>query len=287
MPLANQPVQLIETLHDAIARLEASVVQCLSKPGKEQVHRLRTSVRRVEAHLELLSLLGRLSPEDVHTREARRLLRQFRRVAGRVRDLDVQNGLIQSEASAQATDTQHERSARAEARKLMRKLKQEREEEVGQLLRLLHRKNKRLPRILEEVLATMRSAGPVKLSQSQLIALVRGWYQQAGGRDAPTNDVAGLHDARKRAKLARYLAESAPPSALAARRLAARFAAVQRAGGEWHDWLVLTETASGELGDSAELPRRFAAYADRALLVFQRRIREVRAMQPAQSVLAS
>ena len=45
------------TASQAVASLEASVLLCLAKPGKVAVHRLRTSTRRVEAQLELLSML--------------------------------------------------------------------------------------------------------------------------------------------------------------------------------------------------------------------------------------
>ena len=46
-------------------RVSRSMVQlCLTKPGKIAVHRLRTSTRRVQAQLELLSMLPALPPHD-------------------------------------------------------------------------------------------------------------------------------------------------------------------------------------------------------------------------------
>ena len=42
---------------------------------------------------------------------------------------------------------------------------------------------------------------------------------------------------------------------------------------EWHDWLVLAELATRELGDSAKLPQLYAAQADRALRTFKRLLR--------------
>ena len=98
-------------------------------------------------------------------------------------------------------------------------------------------------------------------------------WTEAPAPPAP-DDTAQLHELRKRAKLARYLAESAPRSAVAAQRLAKQFATLQQAGGEWHDWLVLAQVAAGELGPSATLSQRFAAHADHALHAFRRRLGE-------------
>jgi CHAD domain-containing protein len=165
---------------------------------------------------------------------------------------------------------------RGEARRLRRVLKRNGEEASDRLLRLLHKQRARLPLVFEELLNTLAPAESIALSETELIALARGCYRNRripSQPDAAPQDIAELHETRKRAKLARYLAESAPGSALAARRLAARFAALQQAGGEWHDWLILTEFAATELGASAQLPRRFSARADRALRAFQRRLR--------------
>ena len=116
----------------------------------------------------------------------------------------------------------------------------------------------------------------VALSEAELIALARDCFRNRREPlppDAAPQNTAELHEIRKRAKLARYLAESAPQSFLEAHRIAARFAALQQAGGEWHDWLILAEFAADELGDAAILPQRFAAHASRARRAFQRRLR--------------
>src|ERR1035438_4787019 len=112
------------------------------------------------------------------------------------------------------------------------------------------------------------------LSEPRLIELILARYGSNHQTETPAppvpDDTAQLHELRKRAKLARYVAESAPTSAVAAQRLAGQFAILQQAGGEWHDWLVLAQVAAGELGSSAKLPQRFAAHADHALLAFRR-----------------
>jgi CHAD domain-containing protein len=141
---------------------------------------------------------------------------------------------------------------------------------------LLHKQHARLPLAFGELLATLAPAESMALSESQLIELVLAHYGSLHQPEptAATGETAQLHELRKRAKLARYLAESAPKSATAARRLAAQFESLQQAGGEWHDWLILAEVAADELGDSAKLPQRFIAHTETALDTFKRRLGE-------------
>jgi CHAD domain-containing protein len=150
---------------------------------------------------------------------------------------------------------------------------------------LLHKQHARLPLAFGELLATLAPAESMALSEPRLIELILARYGSNHQTETPAppvpDDTAQLHELRKRAKLARYLAESAPKSAVAAQRLAGQFAILQQAGGEWHDWLVLAQVAAGELGPSAKLVQRFAAHADHALLAFRRCLGE--AISPADS----
>jgi CHAD domain-containing protein len=266
-PRTAQSAHPIETLREAVTALEAAAPLCLARPGRKRVHELRISTRRVEAQLTLLSLLPKIPPHHAEADKARRLLRKLRRAAGLVRDIDVQRDLIRNEAAGAP------RKLRTDARTLRRALKRQRDHEAGALLRLLKKQRDRLPRVLEDLLSALAP-------QSQLTVLVRKWYAQpADGSHSPTvpgaisDDPQALHAIRKRAKLARYLAESAPASAHAAHRLAARFEALQLSGGEWHDWLILAEIAADELGESSELPHRFAAHAENALRDFRHHLR--------------
>jgi CHAD domain-containing protein len=277
---ANHSTHPVQTLRDTAIALEAAVLLCLAKPGKKAVHQLRTSTRRVEAQLELLSRVPRLPAREGHTRKLRRLLKDMRRAAGRVRDIDVQRELIKKEAGSSGDGTNRarrdraDRTLREETRTLRRELKRRREEEAEHLLRLLRRRRERLPLALQGLLDSLEPAERIALSESQLTALARGCYKGSLRRqpDAKGSQAAQLHGMRKRAKLARYIAESSPEEAVAAHRLAALFERVQQAGGEWHDWLLLEQVAAEELGDSAKLPQRFAAHAETALHVFQRRL---------------
>jgi CHAD domain-containing protein len=278
MVQADQSAYPVQQLREAVASLEASVLPCLAKPGKIAVHRLRTSTRRVEAQLELLSMLPGLPPREQQARKAVRLLKQLRQAAGQVRDIDVQRDLVRDEVAGCKVNgaSFSDRELRGEARRLRRALKRNGEDAADHLLRLLRKQRARLPLVFEELLDALAPAESIALREPELIALARDCFRNRRVPrlpDAALQGPAELHQIRKRAKLARYLAESAPQSFLEARRLAAQYEALQQAGGEWHDWLILAEAAAAELGASAQLPRRFAANANRARRAFQRRLR--------------
>jgi CHAD domain-containing protein len=268
---ANQSAHPMQVLRETTTALEASILLCLAKPRKRAVHELRTATRRVEAQLELLSLLPGPPLHDEQRREALRLLKEVRHAAGQVRDIDVQRDLIRDEASGDQQAPRPDAELRKEARRLRSALSRKRDEKADRLLRLLHKQSAHLPLVFEELLDTLAPVNSITLTEAKLTSLVLKRY----GRDhevPASEDTAQLHEIRKRAKLARYLAESAPESAIAARRLAKQFEQLQQAGGQWHDWLILAQVAADDLGDTAQLPQRFAAHAERALRYFRRRI---------------
>lgn len=275
MVRANHSAHPVQVLRDATTSLEASILLCLADPKKSAVHQLRTTTRRIEAQLALLSMLAGLPPPEEQQRKVLRLLKKLRRSAGKVRDIDVQRDLIRDEATGSKGARRPDHDIRGEARRLRRELKHHREQEAEHLLHLLHKQQARLPIVFEKLLDALAPAESITLSEANLTALVRDWYQQRSDRqpsDSAPQNAADFHEIRKRAKLARYLAESAPKSASAARQLAAQFEKLQLAGGKWHDWLLLAETSASELGDSARLPQCFAAQADSALRTFKRRL---------------
>jgi CHAD domain-containing protein len=268
MASSIQSIRPVATLREYITALDAAILLCLAKPGKRAVHELRTTTRRIEAQLTLLSMLPGLPRHDKLRRNIITILKKLRRAAGRVRDLDVQRDLVDSEAKGKSG------KLREEAHQLRRELKRQRQTEATRLERVLHDRQARLPLLFEELLDALAPAQSATLTESQLTALIHQWYEHSSEQQ-PSGDPNGtnrLHTIRKRAKLARYLAESAPHLANNARRVAARFESLQQAGGEWHDRLLLAEVAAHELGKSAQLPQRFAAQADRSLKTYQRRL---------------
>jgi CHAD domain-containing protein len=273
MAPSTQSAHPLQTLRETTQALEAAILVCLNKPDKAAVHRIRTTTRRIEAQLELFAMLPHLPPHRKEAREALRLLKKLRRAAGQVRDLDVQRDLVGNEATSRNGHSRPTAELRKEASALTRTLKRKRDQEAAHLQQLLKKHRAEFPLVFEKLLDALAPAASLTLTETRLIALIRQWYAGHTPRSASIpRDHTQLHDIRKRAKLARYLAESAPKSAAAARRLAAHFEALQQAGGKWHDWLLLADLSSTELGNSAELPQRFSAHADTSLCEFKRRL---------------
>jgi CHAD domain-containing protein len=277
----------LNTLREQATALEASILECLAKPTKRPVHKLRTYTRRIQAQLELLSTLPELPAHDKPKQKLLRILKKFRRAAGDVRDLDVQQDLI-ADATPKKRGPQTSGDVRKEARQLSQELKRKREKHAEALVQLLKQEKADLPLACKQLFDTLGDADSVTMTEADLTSLVRTWYSQRSPAAPPAlDDTEHLHEIRKNAKLARYLAESAPTAATRARRLAAQFEDLQEAGGQWHDWLLLSEVARTELGNSAQLPDRFAARADKCLKSFERRIEKMSAHRPQSQAKAA
>jgi CHAD domain-containing protein len=251
------------------------MLECLAKPAKRSVHKLRTSTRRIEAQLELLSMLPELPRHIKPRQKLLRLLKKLRQAAGEVRDLDVQRDLV-AETTPKKHHSRSVKDIRKEADQLRQELKQKRASLAAELVSVLKQEQEDLPLAFKELFDSLESVGSLTVSEADLTSLINTWYGQHTPATAPEpTDVEHLHDIRKYAKLARYLAESAPPEAGDARRLATRFEDLQEAGGQWHDWLLLAEIAREQLGASAELPTLFASRAQKCLKTFERRIEKM------------
>ena len=269
MGSGEKTIRPVKSLEETASALEAAVLECLDKPRTKAVHKVRTTTRRIEAQLSLLPLVGGFPPYEDEAARFAKLLKKLRRAAGVVRDLDVQQDLVATESKGLSKD------AKGEAGKLLRSLKGRRDAEADGLQELLQDLRRKLPRRVRGLLDALEPAEDLAVPETRLIALVRGWYreQTESFADAGSDDPERLHGVRKVAKLARYLAETAPESATRARALAHRFEAIQESGGQWHDWMILSEVAAGELGDSAALPQRFSVHAAEALDEFRKKLR--------------
>ncbi len=257
----------VHTLRKLFTALEAAVAATLANPTPKAVHRLRTTTRRIEAQLELLSLLPDL-PEHARPRaKTQKLLKQIRRAAGRVRDLDVQSKLTQSKSP----------QLHQEIHQLQSSFKRRREEESEDLLRILHQHQAKLSRRFKALLEALAPAETLILPISRLMQVTLGWYLH--NIPAASNSTGQLHTIRKAAKLARYMAESASPTAKSPRtpaaRLALTFESLQQSGGVWHDWLTLARIARRELGPSSPLSQSFASNCEEALTCYQRDLKSL------------
>ena len=253
----------VQTLREHVTALEAAITVCLADPKPKPVHKLRTVTRRIEAQLTLLSLLPGLPPHTKQAKKARKLLKALRRAAGNLRDLDVQQDLIQEKT---------DQNTQKESNQLLKTLKHQRVQAEAELVHLLHKHQSRLALTLESLLETFEPAERLPLTATQLTTLTQKWFAQSLPNH-PRHDVSdnpdALHTIRKSAKLARYIAENAPKSARRPRKLAAAFESLQQSGGNWHDWLVLSSLAHDHLGSSSALTQTFRRRCQTSLKTYQ------------------
>ena len=217
--------------------LNAGIAACLEKPSIKSVHRLRSSTRRIEAILELLTISTNLRLRT-KSKSLRKILRTLRRAAGAVRDLDVHHELLKPYRKNQ--DTARLEQALAAAReKSARKLRTE-----------LRKSQKQLHKELNQLETLLKPALDLNLNATTLLNLTRTWFAKAIANLDPQQDDQ-LHSIRKAGKTARYIAESGAAASKSVAALATRFEAAQETLGAWHDCLLLLDEARSTLPEQS------------------------------------
>jgi len=239
----------VHSLREQCTALEAAIGLVLVKPRKQSVHLVRTSTRRIEALLELLGAIEPKVPSlagfGKSALKVRKLLAAVRKAAGKVRDFDVQRSMIKDAVSEGAKGR-----ARGEAKHLRAHLKSLRSEEAAALIEELEGHARKLGPKLEKLLGRLEPAKDLAITRVRVTGLIRAWYaEQTAAEGSETSDES-LHEVRKAAKLARYMAESAGVVGLAA-----EFEETQQLGGRWHDNLILSQLASDHLGKKSRIYR--------------------------------
>jgi CHAD domain-containing protein len=219
--------------------LKAAIAACLKKATPNRVHHLRSTTRRIEATLELLVLSANIAQIEKQSKPLERSIRKVRRAAGAARDADVLSGLL--EAYNRTPDAKRLREDLAALRK-----KSERK-----LTRSLEQEQKKIEVRLSNLEAILTPAIDLNLSGAKLINVIQNWFaENVRGLD-PQHDQ-DLHTLRKASKTARYLAETGVDGSKAAANLAARYEAVQKSLGEWHDHFLLLHQAHTHLPTNSE-----------------------------------
>jgi CHAD domain-containing protein len=241
----------VEQLREQAKRLEAALSVGLANPTTKAVHDLRSAARRVEAQLSLLAMVHGLPAYKPAAKRLQGRLDKLRRVAGYVRDCDVQEKLLKDgnhlmnfavEAPADLDKAQN---------KLRKKVDKARQSGEKDLLAAIEKQLPKLARDTEAVLKCLKSAedhqAPVTdLLNSIKLQMTRVLRSHERGEDH-------LHDIRKAAKRARYQCESMPGPQAAA--MAKRLEALQDAGGSWHDLLDLATVCHQHFGSEHPLSR--------------------------------
>jgi CHAD domain-containing protein len=228
----------IKTLSE---NLSAAVANLAHDVTPKHVHRLRTTIRRIE------SLAGYARPDLGRKQEkALRGLAALRKRAGKVRDLDVQVKLLDAIAN---TSTRQDRQALTEV------LKRKRNRQAARLGAAIAKArdsklSAHVDRILERVSEALALATPTA-------PLIRAWQDlaqvSAGSEFNSSTKAKVLHKIRIKIKKIRYLAELAEKT-LEQENFVAEMKAAQDVLGDWHDWEELTFTAEKQFGDRVNCP---------------------------------
>lgn len=208
----------------AISKLLTLLEQASTRPTRTVVHKLRTTIRRVETALDCSE-----------TKEYVRLCKQLKRVrkrAGQVRDIDIQLVLLDAlhrnrdkGVVAVATELKDTRE------KLERKIRKTVEEKLdsGLLKRLRN------------------ASGSAKAFADVDLSAIAAEFSDNLRQQELNED--NLHEFRTKTKKLRYRAELAPEMEIR-NALITELKKVQDAIGNWHDAVMLHQTAAKVLGDS-------------------------------------
>jgi CHAD domain-containing protein len=201
-------------------------------PAPEQVHKLRTSARRVEA------IAGALPEADGE--KSRRLVKSIaplRKAAGGVRDMDVLTANIHKlgqngSADSLARLAEHLKSVRAEeASDLRRTVNRKRKAVRHRLKKYAHGMEAVLSAEAESSNTNGHHANGVHPAEKQLTRELAEW---------PLLSEQNIHDFRLKVKELRYVLQL---DAKADEEFVIALGSVQRRIGEWHDWQELAEIA--------------------------------------------
>ena len=266
-----------EHLRKLTATLRCNLEKCATDPDIDPVHDLRTGTRRLQAMVEaILRERGDDSLQEP-AEEWLDALKKMRRAAAPVRDLDVHRKLLEklvkyggkdrAEAVAPDGSTGIVTSAapdivEAPATALTTDPVAHQAEHLDAWLHHARQHNatalrKRAAKLLSkfdkeaEAFETAMTQGPRTRRRPRSAAIVALESFARLVHEMQQLDAANLHDFRKGAKKARYIAESAAEDAhaLAVGKALKR---LQDEIGDWHDWLVLSDEARAALGDEGK-----------------------------------
>lgn len=299
---SSRPAQdRLAHLLPAADAFNAAVAQAIEDADPDAVHRVRTGSRRLQAMLE--AMLREAGPAaDALERPARgwlRELKQVRRAAGGVRDLDVQRKLLENWVGKQAPAEDAEpggseaiplpmRAEMKQAEMLDAWLKGERKHLAHGMQKQIAKRQQGLAKRQGEfftALTRIPLGRPIAVRPADAVAL-EDFVRAADA--VPLLHSENLHDFRKATKKARYVAEAGAEGQRFS-SVAKALKQVQDAIGEWHDWLCLGEEAKAALGQDApeltaalrgEIERHFAAALETTQSTRGRLLGEWMAAQP-------
>ncbi|UWZ86545.1 CHAD domain-containing protein [Occallatibacter riparius] len=225
---SNLPMNVdVQAALKALRKLHKKLKDFPAHPAPEEVHKLRTETRRLEAVVHTFS-----SDSD---REAQRLLKltkPVRKALGKVRDMDV----FIAKTHQIGDDSTGEGLVR-----LTEEIARRREKHVVHLSQIIAQRRKPVRRAIRRFEHHLESGNAMlsPVAPQILGAELDHW---------PRIDAANLHEFRIRAKELRYMLQLSPETY---RQRIDALGEVKDLAGEWHDWVELHELAKKSL-DPAE-----------------------------------
>ena len=263
----------LESVRRLAKKLRENLVKCSHDPGVDPVHDTRTGTRRLQATLEDLvrEIPAGDGGEPVRgaATATMRLLKRIRHEAGPVRDLDVHRKLVEKltkralnpaaegmdekgrpdvlqtpEAGLRTTDIEQQGDD------LDAWLKRRRGELAEGLQAQADDLTGKLDKRVEELERALKARGIRRARKKPPGVVALDSFARLAS-EMQVLDAGNLHDFRKGAKKARYVAELAAQGDEHARQVGETLKKLQDEIGDWHDWLVLAEEAHTALGDEA------------------------------------
>jgi CHAD domain-containing protein len=229
-----------------------AVAQCVQDTDPDAVHRLRTGSRRLQAMLEATLRENTKLVLQQPAKAWLRQLKQARRAAGAVRDLDVHRKLLEHWVGKESPlpGAAPGSPLHKQAQMLDAWLQGERKHLAHGMQKQIRKRQQGLEERQAAFLITIGSipTGSVGTSRSADAVALEDFVRAADSM--PLLHAENLHDFRKATKKARYVAESGAEGQ-AYSSVAKALKRVQDAIGDWHDWLCLQEEAKEALGQDA------------------------------------
>jgi CHAD domain-containing protein len=242
----QDPRAQLTALADAF---NAALAECVQDTSSDAVHRVRTGSRRLQATLEAMLRENATFALDHPAQPWLRQLKQIRRAAGPVRDLDVHRKLLEDLVGKGGQDGDAS-PIHKQAEKLDDWLKSERKHLAHGMQKQIRKRQHGLMDRQTAVLNAIAAVPPasVRTGRSADAVALEDFVRASDAM--PLLDAENLHDFRKATKKARYVAESAAEKGSYS-NVAKALKRVQDAIGEWHDWQCLREESGTALGKDA------------------------------------
>lgn len=269
-------------LREQAKRLEAALSVGVSTPTVKAVHELRAATRRVEAQLELLSMMHGLPPYHPDADKVLRRLESLRKQAGKVRDCDVHLKLLDDKDSEMRSLPESTAALTKSKDKLQKRLSRKRSRKEDKLLATIKQQLPKLSRDTERLLKALKPAEDRAASVAEMLRLIDHKFDRhLTSRETGEEH---LHELRKASKRARYQCEGLPGPQAAA--LARRLENLQDAGGSWHDLLDLTKRCHATIGPDHPMSRILEHMRDEHLDHYLANLDDLRQKRPHRGAAA-